>query len=90
MAPGRPGCAAGPRRRTVLFGAAIAAVILLALGVGLVAFRYLPALNEARVLRADLETMVERALGAGLEIDRATLDELDAQHQLGEGATWPT
>jgi hypothetical protein len=69
-----------PRRRTVLFGGAIAAVILLALGAGLVAFRYLPALNEARVLRADLERMVEQALTAGLEIDRATLDGLDAQH----------
>ena len=67
------------RRRTVLLGAAVAGVILLAVGVGLAAFRYLPALNEARALRSDIETMVERALGAGLEIDRATIDELDAQ-----------
>ena len=62
-------------------------VVLLAVGVGvllvviagaLAVFRYLPALDEARALRTDLETMVGRVEGAGLGIDRATVDALDA------------
>ncbi len=58
----------------------IAAILLLvsALAAGLVAFRYLPALDEARALRSELETMVERVKEAGLAIDRPTMDELDA------------
>jgi hypothetical protein len=62
-------------------------VVLLAVGVGvllvviagaLAVFRYLPALDEARALRTDLETMVTRVEGTGLGIDRATVDALDA------------
>ena len=44
----------------------------------LAAFRYLPALDEARALRTDLETMVDRVREAGLGVDRATMDALDA------------
>ena len=58
----RPGpWAAPPRFRVVLAGGGSRFLVLLVLGVGLAAFRYLPALDEARALRADLEPMVERA-----------------------------
>ena len=40
-------------------------------------FRYLPALDEARALRADLEAMVGRVQESGLGIDQATADALD-------------
>src|SRR5450759_2374076 len=75
------GVAAGrarPRRRVVLGGIAAAVLLLLVLGAALAAFRYLPALDEARALRTDLETMVDRVREAGLGIDRATMDALDA------------
>ena len=58
---------------------AVAVLVLLVLGTALAAFRYLPALDEARALRTDLESMIERAQQAGLEIDTATIDELDAR-----------
>jgi hypothetical protein len=64
-----------PRRRVVLAGGA--AILLLVVG-ALAIFRYLPALDEGRALRADLETMVGRVQEAGLGIDRATIDSLDA------------
>ncbi len=70
-----------PRRRALVlglgFGLAFAALLLLA-GTALAAFRYLPALDEARALRTDLESMVGRVEGAGMGIDRATMDALDA------------
>jgi len=62
----------------VLVSIGAAALLLLLLGAGLAAFRYLPALDEARALRTDLETMVDRVKAAGLGIDRATMDALDA------------
>ena len=68
-----------PRTRVVLAGGVVAILTLLVLGTGLAAFRYLPALDEARALRSDLESMVERAQEAGLDIDNATIDELDAR-----------
>ena len=43
------------------------------LGGALALFRYLPALDDARSLRADLEQMVTRAKTAGLGIDRPEL-----------------
>jgi hypothetical protein len=64
-----------PRGRLVLVGVA---AILLAVVSALAIFRYLPALDEGRALRADLETMVGRVQEAGLGIDRATIDSLDA------------
>ena len=79
MAPGpAPRRRARPRRRVVLGGIAAAVLLLLVLGAALAAFRYLPALDEARALRTDLETMVNRVREAGLGIDRATMDALDA------------
>jgi hypothetical protein len=64
-----------PGRRVVLAGGG--AILLLVIG-ALAIFRYLPALDEGRALRADLETMVGRVQEAGLGIDRATIDSLDA------------
>ena len=54
------------------------ALLLLAAGAVLAVFRYLPAVDDARALRADLETMVDRVRDAGMEIDGGTIDELDA------------
>jgi len=71
-------------RRAVLLALAIAAVLFLAC-VALAAFRYLPALDEARALRTDLETMVDRVKSAGLGVDRATMDALDADEASARG-----
>ncbi|MFH1474268.1 MAG: DUF4012 domain-containing protein, partial [Chloroflexota bacterium] len=69
----------GRRRLLLLLGLGGAVLLLLgAAGAALAAFRYLPALDEARGLRTDLETMVDRVQEAGLGIDRATVDALDA------------
>ncbi len=56
----------------------LALVFLGGAGAALAAYRYLPALDEARGLRTDLEAMVGRVQAAGLGIDRATVDALDA------------
>jgi hypothetical protein len=61
----------------VLVGVAFVLLLFLAVA-ALAAFRYVPALDEARALRTDLETMVGRVQEAGLGIDRATIDQLDA------------
>jgi hypothetical protein len=64
------------RRRLVL---AILGLAVLVLGVAaglLTAFRYLPALDQARTLRTDLVALSSRAQAAGLEIDRPTLESL--------------
>ena len=73
-----------PRRRLVLAGGSV--ILLLVVG-ALAIFRYLPALDEGRALRADLETMVGRVQDAGLGIDRATIDSLDAD--AASTACWP-
>jgi Protein of unknown function (DUF4012) len=52
-------------------------VLLVAVAGALLVFRYLPALDEARALRADLEAMVGRVQESGLGIDQATADTLD-------------
>ena len=80
-APRRP---ARLGRRAVLLSLAIVAVLVLA-GAALAAFRYLPALDEARALRTDLETMVDRVREAGLGVDRATMDALDADQASARG-----
>ena len=65
------------RARRFLAGIAIATLVLV-VGAGLLAaFRYLPALDEARALRTDLEAMASRAQEAGLEVDRPVLDGLE-------------
>jgi hypothetical protein len=68
---------ARPGRRAMLVAVTIAAVLLLGAS-ALAAFRYLPALDEARALRTDLETMVDRVRETGMAVDRATMDALDA------------
>jgi len=64
-------------RRVVLVAALVALLLVLA-GAALTVFRYRPALDDVRALRADLETMVDRVRTADVEIDRATIDALDA------------
>jgi hypothetical protein len=54
-------------------------MLLVAAGGALLALRYLPALNEVRTLKVDLETMSAQVQAAGLAIDRPTLDALDAE-----------
>lgn len=66
---------AARRRRLAGFGIVL---IVLVVGAGVLAvFRYLPALDEARALRADLEAMGSRVQEAGLHIDRPAIDALD-------------
>jgi hypothetical protein len=66
------------RRRALPLIVAGVAFLLLTAGAALAAFRYVPALDEAHALRSDLETMVQRVREAGLEVDRATMDALEA------------
>ncbi|MEW6224429.1 MAG: DUF4012 domain-containing protein [Chloroflexota bacterium] len=66
------------RRRRALGGIAIAVLLLLVALAALAVVRYLPAVDEARALRDDLEAMVDRVQEAGFDIDRATVDALDA------------
>ncbi|HEY5437175.1 MAG TPA: DUF4012 domain-containing protein, partial [Candidatus Limnocylindrales bacterium] len=65
------------RRRPFLLWTGLVLLLLVAAGGALAVFRYLPALGDARALRADLETMAGRVQDAGLGIDRATMDALD-------------
>jgi len=71
-------------RRAMVVAVTIAAVLLLGAG-ALAAFRYLPALDEARALRTDLETMVDRVREVGMGVDRATMDALDADQASARG-----
>lgn len=61
------------RRRPVLLAAGSVVLLLLAAGVALAAVRYLPALDEARSLAADLDDLARRGKDAGLALDRPTL-----------------
>jgi len=74
-----------PGRRAVSLAFVALVVLLVLAGAALAAFRYIPALDEARALRTDLETMVGRVEEAGLGIDRATLDALDADLASADG-----
>ena len=65
------------RRRPFLLWTGLVLLLLVAAGGALAVFRYLPALGDARALRADLETIAGRVQDAGLGIDRATMDALD-------------
>jgi hypothetical protein len=67
---------AGRGHRIALLGIGLV-VLLVAVAGALLVFRYLPALDEARVLRADLEAIVGRVQESGLGIDQATADALD-------------
>ncbi len=68
----------GRRRRWVLAGLGAVLLLVLAGGAALAAVRYLPAVDDARALRTDLERMVSRATDAGLGLDRPALDALRA------------
>jgi hypothetical protein len=62
------------RRRRWVFAAILAGLLLLiVVGSVLAATRYLPALDSARELRTDLQHVVDKAKGAGLDMDRPTL-----------------
>ncbi len=52
--------------------------ILVVVGGALAVLRYLPAYDDAKALRGDLEQMVGRIREAGLALDRTTVDQLDA------------
>ncbi len=65
-------------RTRILIGAGIFAALLLGTAAGLAVTRYLPALDEARVVRADLEKVLDRTRDAGLAMDRATLTSIEA------------
>ncbi len=62
----------------MLLGLGLGIVAVLAVAAGLAYVRYLPAYETARSLRGDLERMVGQAREAGLDIDRTTVDALDA------------
>ncbi len=66
-------------------GAAALLLLLVGAGAALAAFRYLPALDEARALRTDLEAMVSRAKAAGLGLDRNALNGLKRDDQSARG-----
>jgi hypothetical protein len=70
-----PRRAARSRRVALIATAAIALTVAVAAGL-LAALRYLPALEDARNLRADLVAMSSRVQSAGLAIDRPVLDGL--------------
>ncbi len=62
------------RRVVALSAISILAVIVVA-GV-LAVTRYLPAIDDARTLRSELETMATRVQAAGLDIDQPTIDSV--------------
>ena len=64
------------RRRWIVGGLAVAVLALVGIATLLAVVRYLPALDEARALRADLERIVDRAQEAGLDIDRTGLTSI--------------
>ena len=76
---------ASSRRRKAFVVGGLALLLITAAGTALVAFRYLPALAEARQLRADVELTATRVRAAGLYIDGPTFDlvvqDLAAAHE---------
>ena len=72
-------------RRGVVRALALAAVVVIVGGGALLVFRYLPALDEARALRGDLEAMVDQVREAGLGIDRTTMGAVDADLAAARG-----
>ena len=62
--------------RRALGGLLVLAV--LAAAAALAAFRYLPALDDAKALRADLESAYAVAKSAGANVDSSSLDKIDA------------
>lgn len=68
---------AARRRRIALAVIASVALILVLGGGALAVFRYLPALEEARSLRTDVEAMGSRIQAAGIGVDRQQLEGLE-------------
>lgn len=77
----------GHRRRRKIIAAVVFLVLVVAgaAGVYIAQTRYLPALDEAKVLRADLERMVATIKDAGLGMDRTTLGTLNADAGAARG-----
>lgn len=75
----RRGEQAARRRRVAL--AIIGSILLLLVlaGTALAVLRYLPAVEEARRLRADVESMGSRIQQAGISIDRPQLQSLEGE-----------
>lgn len=57
-------------------GIGVIAILLVGAGVALASFRYFPAVEEARLLRADVEAVGFRLQAAGMGIDRQEVDGL--------------
>ena len=77
-APASPDAPAAPSRRRRRWLLALGVVVLLLVAAGVfAAARYVPALDDARALRTDLEAMADRVRVAGLDLDRATMDSLE-------------
>jgi hypothetical protein len=68
-----------------LLVAALYVAVLLSVGAALAAFRYLPALDDARALRAEVEALGADLEEAGLAIDRPRLDRVEADAARARG-----
>ncbi len=66
------------RRRRIVLAAIGLGLLLVLLAAGLAAARYLPALDDARSLRGDLDRLIARARDSGLDLDRPALDAMRA------------
>ncbi len=73
------------RRKRIAAAVLGGGAVLLLVGLWLAATRYLPALDEARTLRTDLVAMADRAQAAGVNLDRPTLVQLQADLQTADG-----
>jgi Protein of unknown function (DUF4012) len=75
----------GHRRRNALAAGGLILVVIAVTGAALAVFRYMPALDEARELRADLELTAAHVKATGLDIDSPTVDllaqDLTAAHE---------
>jgi hypothetical protein len=69
------------RRRGKRLALAVVVILVLlgATGAALAAFRYLPALDDARALKTELEAMVTQVKTAGLGLGRADLTSIQSQ-----------
>lgn len=64
------------RRRIIARTLGVGVLLFMITGVALVTFRYLPALNDARVLRIEIEAVGSRLQQAGINIDGPELDSI--------------
>jgi hypothetical protein len=68
-----------PRRLWLIVGASV--LIVLVAGAGLALFRYLPLLDDARDVRASMESLYSRVTRVGLAMDRQTLAGIERDMQ---------